>query len=64
MIAIEPPSLPYPVCLIPPKGASAIATNADVIRSIAEPTLLPAKAPKNIPIMEMIIVAVVKSKTD
>ena len=26
MIAIEPPSLPYPVCLIPPNGASGRAT--------------------------------------
>ena len=34
-----------------------------MILSITEPTLLPANAPKNIPIMEMIMVAVVKSKT-
>ena len=27
-MAIEPPSLPYPVCLIPPKGASGRATTA------------------------------------
>ena len=40
-----------------------MTANAEVIRSTTEPTLLPAKAPKNIPIIEMIIVAVVKSKT-
>jgi len=37
--------------------------NVEVIRSITEPTLLPASAPKNIPIIEIIMVAVVNNKT-
>ena len=35
----------------------------EVSLSTTEPTLLPDNAPKNIPIIDMIIVAVVKSKT-
>nr|AIF25021.1 hypothetical protein [uncultured marine thaumarchaeote SAT1000_43_E07] len=37
--------------------------NIEVIRSTAEPTLLADNAPKNIPIIDIMIVAVVKSKT-
>ena len=40
-----------------------MTANIDVIRSVTEPTLLPESAPKNIPIIDMIIVAVVKSRT-
>jgi len=39
-----------------------IIAKLDVILSIIEPILLADNAPKNIPIMEIIIVAVVKSK--
>ena len=40
-----------------------MTANIEVIRSVIEPTLLPERAPSNIPIIDIIIVAVVKSRT-
>ncbi len=40
-----------------------MTANDDVILSIFDPVLLPANAPRNMPIIDMIMVAVVNNKT-